>query len=163
MSENLRPKIVIAEDDEGLLDLLVTRLELGGYSTFIARRLKLDRHSDGLHFATVSTLSADLGNTCIFPSLISGGCLHVISYETAMDPERFASYNSAHPIDVLKITPSHLGTLLKANEARAILPRQYLIVGGEALSWHLARSVQQLGPCKVINHYGDEVLKVFTL
>ena len=30
-------------------------------------------------FAVVTTISADLGNTCVFPSLASGGCLHVVS------------------------------------------------------------------------------------
>ena len=37
MADGGRPKIVVAEDDEGILELLVTRLELGGYQTFIAR------------------------------------------------------------------------------------------------------------------------------
>ncbi|MEY2834154.1 MAG: hypothetical protein RLZZ574_3414, partial [Cyanobacteriota bacterium] len=33
----------------------------------------------GSSFALVSTLAADLGNTVIFPSLCTGGCLHIIS------------------------------------------------------------------------------------
>jgi two-component system OmpR family response regulator len=32
-----RAKIVVAEDDEAILELLVTRLELAGYQTFVAR------------------------------------------------------------------------------------------------------------------------------
>ena len=32
-----RARIVVAEDNEGILDLLVTRLELAGYRTFVAR------------------------------------------------------------------------------------------------------------------------------
>lgn len=37
MVEPARPKIVVAEDDEGILELLVTRLELAGFKTFSAR------------------------------------------------------------------------------------------------------------------------------
>jgi len=33
------------------------------------------RRRGGLQFATVSTDHGDLGNTCIYPSLVSGGCL----------------------------------------------------------------------------------------
>jgi amino acid adenylation domain-containing protein len=132
----------------------VRHFNVVNYSHFICRRLELDGHPQGLHFATVSTISADLGNTCIFPSLISGGCLHVMAYETAITPNLFAGYAMAHPIDVLKITPSHLSTLLNTPEAKAILPRKVLVLGGEAFSWHLAGRILQLGQCAVLNHYG---------
>jgi hypothetical protein len=74
---------------------------LVNYSYFIGKRLGLEKYPDGLNFATVSTISADLGNTCIFPSLISGGCLHVIPYEMAMAANVYAKNAAAHPIDVL--------------------------------------------------------------
>src|SRR5439155_2355945 len=101
----------------------VRHFNLVNYSHFIAHRLKLDEYSKGLNFATVSTISADLGNTCIFPSLISGGCLHVIGFETAMSPALFGAYVADHPIDVLKITPSHLSSLLNTDNGDALLPR----------------------------------------
>ena len=39
-------------------------------------------------FAMVSTFAADLGHTVFFPSLLSGGCLHVIEQELVGDPAR---------------------------------------------------------------------------
>ena len=132
----------------------VRHSNLVNYSNFICRRLKLEQESAGLHFATVSTIAADLGNTCIFPSLISGGCLHVIGYETAMSPAVFSEYASKHPIDVLKITPSHLSTLLNSNNAPQVLPRKYLLLGGEAASWDLIGRVRANGKCAILNHYG---------
>ena len=51
----------------------VRHRNLVNYSHFITQRLDLAKHPDGLHFATVSTIGADLGNTCIYPALISGG------------------------------------------------------------------------------------------
>jgi amino acid adenylation domain-containing protein len=132
----------------------VRHSNLVNYSSFICRRLNTQGAADGLNFATVSTLSADLGNTCIFPSLISGGCLHVIGYEMAMAANLFADYSKKYPIDVLKITPSHLASLLNTADAASLLPRKYLVLGGEASTWDLIARIRQLGNCDIINHYG---------
>ena len=130
----------------------VTHRNLVNYTTFICRKLQSD---EILHFATVSTITADLGNTCIFPSLISGGCLHVLSYEVAMNAEMLAGYFYQHPIDVLKIVPSHFSGLLNSQETANILPRKFLILGGEAFSFNLLERISKLhGACKLINHYG---------
>lgn len=130
----------------------VSHSNLANYTNFICDKLRA--RTEALNFATVSTLGADLGNTAIFPALASGGCLHVISYETAMAGNLFADYAKRHPVDVLKITPSHLGTLLASPDGAGILPRKYLVLGGEAASWDLVRKVQSTGSCAVINHYG---------
>ncbi|MBW4457213.1 MAG: amino acid adenylation domain-containing protein [Nostoc indistinguendum CM1-VF10] len=109
----------------------------------------------GSSFATLSTFAADLGNTAIFPSLCTGGCLHVISQERATNPEALADYCDRHPIDCLKIVPSHLRALLAASHPEKILPRQRLILGGEVLSWKLVEELQQYKPsCQILNHYG---------
>jgi len=141
----------------------VRHRNLVNYATCITRKLAAKGDGAALHFATVSTLSADLGNTCIFPALISGGCLHVIPYETAMDGATFASYMGRHPIDVLKITPSHLVALLAGQDVSAVLPRQYLVMGGEASSWELVRRVNVAKKCVVLNHYGPTETTVGSL
>jgi amino acid adenylation domain-containing protein len=132
----------------------VRHSSLVNYSHFISRLLQLEKHESGLNFATVSTISADLGNTCIFPALISGGCLHVIGYETAMDANAFSDYVETHPVDVLKITPSHLNTLLSAGKGKSVLPRHHLLLGGEVLSWELLGRIPKTVACSIINHYG---------
>lgn len=134
--------------------VIISHASLVTYSTFMCRLLKVEEHPEGLHFATVSTLAADLGNTCIFSALISGGCLHVVERETAMTPALFRRYLSEHAVDVLKITPSHLEALLSNDEGRGALPRKYLVLGGEACTWDLVRKVQHRGSCEIINHYG---------
>src|SRR5215467_9344969 len=117
----------------------VRHRNLVNYINFIQRRLELDQYPEGWHFATVSTLSADLGNTAIFPALASGGTVGVIVEEIAMDSARLARYNREHPIDVLKIVPSHLEALLAGSEGAGVLPRKYLILGGEPLSKRLVQ------------------------
>ncbi|MBD2128004.1 amino acid adenylation domain-containing protein [Microcoleus sp. ZQ-A2] len=109
----------------------------------------------GASFAMVSTFAADLGNTVIFPALYTGGCLHIVSQERASDPEALAEYFQRHPIDCLKIVPSHLATLLASSASSSLLPRQCLVLGGEAASWDLIEKVQQYAPnCRILNHYG---------
>ncbi|MGL6341958.1 MAG: AMP-binding protein, partial [Waterburya sp.] len=106
-------------------------------------------------FATVSTFAADLGNTSIFGALCSGGCLHIIAESKTTDPLALADYFSQHQIDCLKIVPSHLSALLTSANAEQLLPRQRLILGGEASSWELIEKVHKLAPdCQIFNHYG---------
>ena len=142
----------------------VRHRNLVNYAHFICGRLELEKYPEGLHFATVSTLGADLGNTCIYPSLISGGCLHVISYEVSTDSQRWAQYCAEHPIDVLKIVPSHLQALLSSEQAGQVLPRKYLILGGETLSSKLVEKIQEPNPvCEILNHYGPTETTVGSL
>ena len=107
------------------------------------------------HFASVSTIAADLGNTVIFAALCSGGCLHLVSHDTSLEPSLFAEYMSRNAIACLKIVPSHLSALLRGPDAGKCLPSDVLVLGGEALSWELAAKIHDLKPnCRVINHYG---------
>ncbi len=126
--------------------------QLLNYLNGIIDRLNL---STTTNFATVSTLAADLGNTVIFSSICTGGCLHVLSAECVTDSTALAKYCHKHPIDCLKIVPSHLATLLASAQSESILPRQQLILGGEAASWELIEQIHASAPnCLIFNHYG---------
>ena len=139
----------------------VQHRNLVNYSEFVLRLLGV---WEPLHFATVSTITADLGNTCIFPALLSGGCLHVLDYEVAMEGELFRDYVARHPLDVLKIVPSHLQSLLAGQPGGDFLPSRFLLLGGEALSWEMADRLAQLKPeCQVFNHYGPTETTVGSL
>jgi amino acid adenylation domain-containing protein len=134
----------------------VTHGNVVHYTRAIARVLELDLagNHDPWQCGTVSTLGADLGNTAIFPALLSGGTLHVLPGPVAMDAARFAEYVAAHPLDLLKITPNHLRALLAGRAAADILPQRWLVVGGEACPWDLAAAVRDAGRCRMLNHYG---------
>lgn len=109
----------------------------------------------GGSYATVSTLAADLGNTMVFPSLCCGGTLHVVAQERATDPDALAEYFSKNAIDCLKIVPSHVAALIGTANAENVLPRKRLILGGEASTSKLIRTLQSLAPgCMIFNHYG---------
>ena len=126
--------------------------QLLNYLNGIIDRLNL---STTTNFATVSTLAADLGNTVIFSSLCTGGCLHILSAKCSTDSIALAKYCRRYPIDCLKIVPSHLATLIESAPSESILPRQRLILGGEAANWKLIEQIHTSAPnCLIFNHYG---------
>src|SRR5215467_3577930 len=154
-SENLAYVIFTSGSTGVPKGVAVRHRNLVNYINFIQRWLELDKHPEGWHFATVSTLSADLGNTSIFPALASGGSVGVISKEIAVESAWLARYCREHPVDVLKIVPSHLEALLAGSEGAGVLPRKYLILGGEPLPKRLVQWVRDLGAnCEICNHYG---------
>jgi amino acid adenylation domain-containing protein len=125
------------------------------YTQFIVRKLGLlqPENSAGLHFANVSTLSADLGNTPIFAALASGGCLHMIADDVLLDGRLYAEQVTREPIDVLKIAPSHLRALMASGDPAKILPRKHLVIGGESLHWDFVRQIKKARNCAILNHY----------
>jgi amino acid adenylation domain-containing protein len=132
--------------------VVVEHRQLRHYVDAVSTRLGLP---EGASWALVSTLAADLGHTALFPALCTGGLLHLISPERALDPEAFAAYAESHRIDALKIVPSHLAALLAGSRPAAVLPRELLVLGGEATSWELAERIAELAPgLRVLNHYG---------
>jgi len=122
------------------------------YVLGVAQRLQLE---PGMTYATVSTIAADLGNTVLFPALVTGGSLHVISRERAEDQALLAEYFARERIDVLKIVPSHLAALQAGRNPGSILPRKRLVLGGEASRHEWIEQLHALAPdCEIYNHYG---------
>ena len=69
-----------------------------------------------------------------------------------------------YPVDVLKIVPSHLMALLNAGGGREVLPRKYLVMGGEALTIPLMEKIVAAGgSCEILNHYGPTETTVGSL
>ncbi|HYO14088.1 MAG TPA: amino acid adenylation domain-containing protein, partial [Thermoanaerobaculia bacterium] len=133
-------------------------------SNYLASVLAVLAPEPGASYALVSTFAADLGVTMIFGALTTGGCLHVISDERARDAEALAESCEQHPVDALKIVPSHLTALLDHREPARLLPRRWLVLGGEALDWGLAARLRELAPgCRVFNEYGPTEATVAVL
>ncbi|MBL8820429.1 MAG: amino acid adenylation domain-containing protein, partial [Planctomyces sp.] len=135
--------------------VMISHRNLVNYSTGIVRTLGLE---SGMRFATVSTLAADLAFTVVFPTLISGGELHVLSREQTLSATEMAEYFLKNQIDVVKMVPSHLKSMLETSEPRQrehLIPGRILVLGGELLQSSLVRMVQSVAPhCRIFNHYG---------
>jgi amino acid adenylation domain-containing protein len=130
----------------------VTHANLANYVEAIVSRLGADE--ERLAFGMVTAISTDLGNTAVFPALATGGTLVLVPPAVAAEGAALAAFMRAQPIDVLKITPSHLNALLAGVEAASVLPGRWLVTGGETLSWDIAARVRELGECRLLNHYG---------
>ncbi len=110
---------------------------------------------EGMHFAMVSTFSTDLGTIQFWAPLTTGGVTHIVAYERATDPEAMVDYFRRHPIDVLKLVPSHYDALQSVPNAEEIVPRHLVIFTGEASHWETVAKVKALNPaCEVQDHYG---------
>jgi amino acid adenylation domain-containing protein len=133
----------------------VTHANLAAYVGGICAVLGVDgRIADPLSFGLVTSMSTDLGNTAVFPSLATGGTLQLVPVAAAADGRAFANFLVEHPLDLLKITPSHLRALLSSAPTPAsCLPRKWLVVGGEAATWDLVDVAAGAG-CTVVAHYG---------
>jgi amino acid adenylation domain-containing protein len=132
----------------------VTHGNLANYAASILARLSAGGQRAGLAFGVASAISTDLGNTSIFAPLVSGGCVRLIGAEASMDGDLLADELGDERLDVLKIAPSHLRALLAAGSP-AVLPREWLVLGGEALSWELVEQIRSLSAdCRILNHYG---------
>ncbi|WP_460107337.1 non-ribosomal peptide synthetase [Pseudomonas sp. H1_F01] len=132
--------------------VIVEHRQLASYVASVSRRLAL---APGERSAVVTSLAADLGYTLLFPALLSGGELHLLDKETAMDAQAWAAWQARYPIDHLKIVPSLLDAWLIHAQSAAVLPRKQLILGGESCSRRLLQSIRDLSPTLVVfNHYG---------
>ena len=104
-------------------------------------------------FGLMSALSADLGHTVLYGSLLSGGCLHLFSKDTLMDGLKLQAYFAQHPIDCIKIVPSHWQAL--SAEGELLLPRRTLIFGGDVLPASVVTTIHAQEPqLQLYNHYG---------
>jgi non-ribosomal peptide synthetase component F len=119
--------------------VVVEHRQLLNYAIEIVRRLNID---GAYSFAMVQPLMFDSSVTMLFSSLLTGGALHVVSRERAADPDALGQYFRRHPVDFLKITPSHLASLHASSPLERILPRHRLVIGGEESRWEWVRSLR---------------------
>ncbi|MFI6977695.1 amino acid adenylation domain-containing protein [Embleya sp. NPDC050154] len=98
------------------------------------------------------SLSFDFAITALYLAWTTGGELHLIPKR--LSGAEFADHLARHPVDYLKMTPSHLAGLAAEVDPERLLPRRLLIFGGEGSSWEWTRDLARLGTCAVVNHYG---------
>ncbi|MFD8526308.1 amino acid adenylation domain-containing protein [Streptosporangium canum] len=97
-------------------------------------------------YGVVSTIASDLVMTCLYGALVRGAAVHLVDQEAATDPVAYAAYLATHPVDVIKMVPSHLELLAAHGDLARMLPRRLLILAGEATSWELAERIRAARP-----------------
>jgi amino acid adenylation domain-containing protein len=102
-----------------------------------------------------SSLAFDLTVTSIYPVLLSGGCLEVLSQSAGM--EELAQQLETSDYSLLKLTPSHLRmlSLLLEKSGKGEQGARALVIGGEALRYADLELWRKLGSrTRLINEYG---------
>lgn len=122
------------------------------YAYAIYQRIGSPDHVVAAH---VSTMAADLGLTNLLIALVAGGTLRVINKTEATDPACFNRIMEEEKVSLLKITPSHLISLIGNNIAPYTTPLDCIILGGEKLGWDVVDAIVSAKLCtKLFNHYG---------
>ncbi len=129
----------------------VEHRQLAAYAQAIVDRVGF---AAGEVSAMVQPTTFDSCLTAIVPPLVTGGLVRLVGRDTARDPAALADLFRRHPVDHLKITPSHLAALRSGADPDAVLPRRALILGGEAVASDWVADLLQHARCAVYNHYG---------
>uniref|UniRef100_A0A7L6B3T7 Amino acid adenylation domain-containing protein n=1 Tax=Micromonospora robiginosa TaxID=2749844 RepID=A0A7L6B3T7_9ACTN len=130
----------------------VTQRGVANYVAGVPSRLGWG--APGARYGLLQAQVTDLGNTTIFTSLATGGCLHVLDAAAVVDPVVVAGYWREHEIEHVKAVPSHLAALAAGDGGvGAVLPSGSLVLGGEAAPPQLVDAVVSVGR-PVFNHYG---------
>ncbi|MDO6434608.1 thioester reductase domain-containing protein [Flavitalea sp. BT771] len=121
------------------------------YTEAVYERLGRPRQVVAAH---VTTFAADLGLTNLCVALAAGGLLRIFNKEEATDPDLFEDILAKERITLLKITPSHLLSMVEGGR-RLRQPIDNLVLGGEKLSWPMVKKIFSLDLCRhLYNHYG---------
>lgn len=143
--------------------VVVEHRQLLHYVRAVVDRYGVDRP---LRHLMLQPLTVDSCLTMLATALCTGGELLLLGRERALDPAWLGRYCREHRPDCLKIAPSHLATLQRAGDLTDVLPRELLVIGGEAADWSWMREIRDLaGDCRTFNHYGptETTVGVLTL
>jgi microcystin synthetase protein McyA len=107
-------------------------------------------------FAYCSTFAADLGNTSLYISLLTGSTLYLLKEEYALDSNLFNQYLKDHKITNIKIVPSHFEALMDNVISSERTNTLQIIFGGELLkkSFLIGLAKDSTLPENILNHYG---------
>lgn len=105
-------------------------------------------------YALGTSMATDQGNTNLYSSLVFGATLHLFTKDNFNNVDYIHQYFEDHVIDCLKLVPSHWKSL--SLDGKDLLPKQLMILGGEALHTTVITDYLTRGPhtYTLINHYG---------
>ncbi|MCM3670698.1 non-ribosomal peptide synthase/polyketide synthase [Mesobacillus maritimus] len=112
----------------------------------------------GLRVGLMASVVFDASVQQIFFALLKGNTLHVLSEEVKRNPEALLNYLVQEAIEVLDGTPSYFQSLTQAGlQVNHLSSLQYLLIGGETLSFQAVESIQSFfreKDFKIFNRYG---------
>lgn len=104
-----------------------------------------------------ASIAFDLGYTCLWGTLLSGGELQLAADTEYWDPRQVLQQIAKEKINFIKLTPSHFRLLLNEamHEAKGGEELSLIVLGGEKIVPAEMRQWLELFPdCRIANHYG---------
>ena len=125
-----------------------------GLSTYLEWAARTYVRGERLRFPLFTSLSYDLTVTSLFLPLITGGCQVIYPESSDAVDSALLDVAAENRVEFLKLTPSHLSLLLQLDVSALRVTR--VVVGGEDLRAHLARSLSERVPeaVEIYNEYG---------
>ena len=127
-------------------------------SNYLAWAVQLFPCPPGSTSLTLSSFAFDLAVSALYPVLVQGGTVRVVSQDEARDPDRLAGRLSGPgAAAVVKVTPSHLAELIGGvRAAGAAWAVGTTVVGGEGFPTAMLAQLAALRApgTRVVNHYG---------
>ncbi len=132
--------------------VMIKHVNLLNYVCWIKDFVKL---SEADKTILASSFAFDLGYTSIFPSILFGGQLHLLSKSTYKSAENLLEYIQDNRITYLKLTPSLFSTMADHPEFEKIKCLKTIILGGEKIRIaDIEKTFKILPNIQIINHYG---------
>ncbi len=133
----------------------LTHKGLVNYTSWFSRQANLTEYDKGI---LLSSFCFDLSYTTIYPLLLNGGKLYLISKETYSNPTKLLTYLEKNEITYIKTTPSHFSMLvnvfefLEGNHFDSI---RLVVLGGEEINpVDIEKFHKNYPDTMFMNHYG---------
>jgi amino acid adenylation domain-containing protein/non-ribosomal peptide synthase protein (TIGR01720 family) len=126
-----------------------------GLMNYVAWACDAYRYVQGMRTPLHTSLNFDLSITSLWPPLLTGGCIVIISEDAGIDA-LVGEVSSSYGYDLVKITPSGLRVIENViSDSNRELPIQQFVIGGEALTWEDLGYWRRQSPApRFINEYG---------
>ena len=128
--------------------------QLNNYVQWFTKTLNYTHEDNSI---LLSSFAFDLGHSAVFPTLVNGGTLHMLTKEAYLDIEYLNTYLSTEQISFIKATPTLFSLIINESsfDLNAFTYLRYLMLGGEAINYDdLTIYFNHYPDKKIINHYG---------
>jgi len=105
------------------------------------------------HFGLFTSVAFDLTVTSIFTALLSGNSIEIVGSDVALDKIITTYFSTESPLNIAKLTPSHIDALAALNLDKTNV--HTVVLGGEELTLNQVRTLRSLNPeIRIFNEYG---------
>ena len=142
----------------------VTHGNLANYLQWFGTEYQITPQDQTILFSSVAF---DLGYTALWSALTYGATLHLLKEDAYLDLNALMGQLREQPITYIKLTPSHLGLIVKDDDFATSVAQMNLrlvVTGGEAIQVADIETYLKAAPeCVFVNHYGPTEATIGTV